>query len=225
MVQSSRQCKRFLIVDRLLWLAAAGICAWSTAAASANAEEARPRVLLGPSQIVSEMQNRQLPTRGVQVRLAAPVTAASPNPRLEIEAVTLLSAHEMRLRMACSDRSQCLPFFAIATYPETMDPVTVAINPGRQPAGGEQPAPSAKPVAGSSAASASASTADPAEKPILRSGSPATLDFDGDRVHVRIEVICLQSGAAGDKIRVTTRDHKQVYVAEIVAPTLLKGTF
>ena len=69
-----------------------------------------------------------------------------------------------------------------------------------------------------------AAHADPQRAPSLRSGSSATLEIEQDKIHIRLAVISLQDGAIGDKVRVTSRDHKQVYMAEIIAPTLLKGT-
>lgn len=219
MVQSRHQCKRSWTFERVLGLAAGALCAWNSASLAAKADEARHRAPVMPAEIVKTMEERQMPTRGVQVRLAAAITAAVQKPRLEIETVMPVSPRELRMRMACSDRSQCLPFFAIATYPEDVNPATLAIKPEHLVSVGDHPEPAAH------APSVSSGAAGQGVAPMLRSGSPATLGFDAERVHVRIAVICLESGGAGDKIRVTTRDRKQVYVAEIVAPTLLKGTF
>jgi hypothetical protein len=212
-------------VVRMLRYTAACVCAWSLAILIADGQEVRPRFLLASSQIVSAMEERQLPTRGVQVRLAAPITAAIANPQLEVLAISLLSPHEMRLRLTCRDRSLCLSFFAIATYPEAVNPSVLKIKPDGEPSEIAKYAPASKAVADVPAASLPVKQAGSGLPPILHSGSPASLDFDEERVHVRIEVICLESGAVGDKIRVTTRDHKQIYVAEIVTPVLLKGTF
>jgi hypothetical protein len=218
------QDERSRTADRLLRLAAAGVCMWMPAGI-ANAQAARSRYPLVPEEVVTAMRASQLQTRGAEVRLAAPVTAAVQDPALEIEAITPLSPRELRLRVACRNRSECLPFFAVATYTEDINPATLPLKSQRQHAESDRPAPAAGAVSEGHPASASAGTAGPGETPILHSGSPATLDFDSERVHVRIEVICLQSGGTGDRIRVATRDHKQTYVAEIVAPTLLKGTF
>jgi hypothetical protein len=48
--------------------------------------------------------------------------------------------------------------------------------------------------------------------------------IEGDRLHIRLQVVCLQGGAAGDKVRVSTPDHTQKFTAEILGPTLLKGS-
>ena len=58
----------------------------------------------------------------------------------------------------------------------------------------------------------------------IHAGAHATLVLDGERLHIKVPVICLEAGAAGRRIRVTAVDHKQTYFAEVVDGTLLKGT-
>jgi flagella basal body P-ring formation protein FlgA len=57
----------------------------------------------------------------------------------------------------------------------------------------------------------------------VRKGSTATLLLDSDRVHIRFPVVCLENGVPGQKIRVTGVDRRQVYMAEVIDGTLLKG--
>lgn len=194
------------------------------AASLANAQDVPARSLLTTPQIVAAMQDRRVPTQGVQIRLAVPITSTVVHPTLEIQAIAPLNQHDVRMRVACRDRSECLPFFAIASYAEAIDLTAFGIKPGHQSAPPAQPSPATKIDAQTSAPPPSYQPLNQAQPSLLRSGSPATLDFDGDRVHVRVAVICLQSGTTGDTIRVTTRDHKQIYLAEIVAPNALKGT-
>jgi hypothetical protein len=47
--------------------------------------------------------------------------------------------------------------------------------------------------------------------------------LDSDRVHIRLSVICLESGVPGQTIRVTGKDRKLVYRAEVIDGSLLKG--
>ena len=44
-----------------------------------------------------------------------------------------------------------------------------------------------------------------------------------DRVHIRLSVICLQNGAPGQMIRVTGKDRKLVFTAQVIDGNLLKG--
>lgn len=225
MLHSLRQLEKSRTIDRLLWLVAAGICAWILAVSVANAQQLRPRFPVTSAQIVSAMQNREMSTRNVQVRLPGPITSSVADPALEIQSVSQINSHEMRLRIACLERADCLPFFVVVTSTDELASSSLPVKSAPPTVGTEHPSSLVKNSAEAiSAQSVSSKSATSGEPPILRSGAPATLGFDGDHLHVRVEVICLQSGAAGDKIRVTTPDHKQIYVAEIVAPTLLKGT-
>jgi flagella basal body P-ring formation protein FlgA len=49
--------------------------------------------------------------------------------------------------------------------------------------------------------------------------------MDDDRSHIQIAVISLENGVAGHSIRVTSPDHKQVYVAEVVNASLLRKSY
>lgn len=210
-------------VNCLLRLLAASICLCGSASSLAIAQGVHGRFPLSTTQIVNAMQERQMMTEGVQLSLSVPITTIAANPLLEIRDIAPVNAHEFRLRIACRDRSECLPFFAIATYPEATGTSASHAKADQQPVPARS-LPAARAVAEVPVASTAIKATNSSETPLLRSGSPATLDFDGERVHVRVEVICLESGATGDKIRVATRDHKQIYVAEIVAPRALKGT-
>jgi flagella basal body P-ring formation protein FlgA len=59
----------------------------------------------------------------------------------------------------------------------------------------------------------------------MRAGTHATMLMDDDRSHIQIAVISLENGIAGHSIRVTSPDHKQVYVAEVVNASLLRKSY
>jgi hypothetical protein len=223
MVHRLRHNKVSATANRLLRLLAASICLCSSASSLAIAQGVHGRFPLSTTQIVDAMRERQMITEGVQLSLSVPITTIAANPLLEIRDIAPVNAHEFRLRIACRDSSECLPFFATATYPEASG-MSAPHAKADQPPIPVRALPAARAITEAPASSTAIKAANSGEPPLLRSGSPATLDFDGERVHVRVEVICLESGATGDKIHVTTRDHKQIYVAEIVAPRALKGT-
>jgi hypothetical protein len=217
-------CDKSRIVDRRPLLAAACLFGCAIAVNIAPAQEARPRFPVGPADVITAMQRRQLPTQDVKVSIAMPITVRSANAQLEVQSVALVDSHEIRLRMSCHDRRDCLPFFATATYPEVVDEKALPVK--HEQAAAAIPAAEEHLPHSSAAVSEVKSTEHEAAvaAPILKAGSAATLDIEGDRIHIQLDVICLAAGAAGDKIRVTTRDHKQVYVAQIATPTLLKGS-
>ncbi len=202
-------------------LVTAAACLGATA--SVRAQE-RARFPITSAQIASAMLGRQLPTKDARIVIAAPITALSENPQLEVQSMQLVSPHELRLRISCRNHAECLSFFALATYPEPVEPATLKaaeqspkIIEKSQPKGQSDAAKPASP-------GRDTSSNEPHREPALRAGAPVMLQIDGDRIHILVEVICLEGGAEGDRIRVATRDHKETYVARIVNPTLVKGT-
>lgn len=227
MIVITRRCDKTRMVDRLLWLASAALCMGNLAVSFAGAQESHARFPLTSQQIMKAMEGRQLSTQGVRVTIAAPITASIAEPQLEILSAALLNSHEMRLRVSCHNHSECISFFAVATFPADVDasklPLKLEHQPGTQTATAETHTASSSPSIVTPQTKA-VQVGGTAGKPIIAAGAPATLDFEDQRIHIHLDVICLQSGAAGDKVRVSTRDRKQVYVAEIVTPTLLKGS-
>jgi hypothetical protein len=58
---------------------------------------------------------------------------------------------------------------------------------------------------------------------VVRAGRPATLLLDGAHVHIRIAVVCLENGAAGQTIRVASKDHRQTYTAKVSRRSSIEG--
>jgi hypothetical protein len=198
---------------------------------SAFAQGASKRYPLTTEMIVAAMQGRQLPTEGVQVRLSAPMTSSSASPMLEIQAMTPIGQHGAQLRVACRTRGECLPFYVSVSWPEGAVEVRVPASLARQ--GSRAKNEVAPLTADSSSASihqvavhqvdGRATDQEPSIK--IRAGTPAMLLIEDHKVHISLKVVYLEGGEAGDKVRVASLDHKQAYKAEIVSPTLLKGSF
>jgi hypothetical protein len=171
-------------------------------AASGMAQTAR-RYPVTTEMVMAAMQNRQLPVEGVQVRIAAPITATVAHPMLEIQTLTRTDAQSAQMRVACRVQSECLTFYVSATWSGAkVVPASLELTPKH----------------------ASAEAIEQEAGFSVRSGAPMTLLIEDDKVHVRMGVVCLQSGGPGDTVRVATPNH-QMYRAEVVSPTLLKGSF
>lgn len=189
------------------------VCLLGAALAISPAAHAQtPRFSVTSEQVVTAMQGHAWPIEDVRVTLPTAITAAVADPRLGIETASMVTAHEARLRIVCLVPAACLPFFASAVWPESAEAVKLPSDRSTGSAA-RKSLPSAEPAADTKESS-------PAR---IRAGSPVTLVLEGERIHIRLQAVCLQGGGAGDKVRVTSRDHKQNYVAEIVTPTLLKG--
>ena len=188
-------------------------------AISSLAQPVPTRFAIEASQVTRAMQAAELPAEGVEVKLAAPITSSRANALIEVDSVASIGHHALRLRLACRDHSECIPFFAEVTFPDAVD-VTRLRGVKTSRVAAVQGPDATKDASVSEIPSRPAPVRDPA---ILRAGAPATLAFDAERIHIRLEVISLQSGGEGSHIRVSSLDHKQFYVAQVVTPTLLKG--
>lgn len=176
------------------------------------------RFPVGRSQVLSILQARGWPIGESQIVLPS-VTSAVANPELEIQSLSLPAPHEARVRLRCRLHSECAPFFVSLVWPLNVarPPLPVSLDEGGT---------GAIKASGSSTSGftgAGAPVAHPEPKPSVRAGSTATLLLEAGRIHIRLQVVCLQAGKPGDQILVATRNRKQTYKAEIVTPTLLKG--
>lgn len=187
---------------------------------SASAQAAPARSVIEASQVVAAMRDDSLPIEGAKVKISAPVTSSIVMAKLEVLSATVIGSHDVRLRMACLDRSACVPFFAIANYADAVDEDKFRRGKLTQQADAQTPSQADSPM---SNASASKLTNAAKDAPLLHAGASASLECDADRIHIRLEVISLQNGHPGDRVRVSSLDHKQIYTAEVVTPTLLKG--
>jgi hypothetical protein len=190
-------------------------------AISSSAQAVPTRFAIDALQVTRAMDAASLPTEGVEVKLAAPVTSSVANATVEVESVSTIGPHAVRMRLACSDHAQCLPFFVAATFPDAID-VTKLHGVRPSPFAGSQSSREGNQASSSDGGVKFTSASDPAR---MRAGAPATLELDEDKIHIRLEVICLQGGASGSRVRVASLDHKQIYTAQVVTPTLLKGEF
>lgn len=145
-----------------------------------------------------------LKVRPHQIALPGKVMANTPDPVLTVGAIERWGDQQLRVRIDCADHVQCIPFFVVVLRTEHNEGTA----PSAGPTGATQPR----------------SNSEPASSPIaVRSGAPAVLLLEGDHIHIKFAVICLQNGRVGQTIRVETGDRRQVYSAEVVDYDALKG--
>ena len=188
-------------------------------AVSSSAQAVSSRFAIVASQVTRAMGAASLPVEGVEVKLPASFTSTTANALMEVESVTSIGHHAARLRLVCSDHSECIPFFAEVTFPDAVDVAKLHGTKTLRVA----PAPSSETANLASVSESPVKPAPAKATAILRAGAPATLALDAERIHIRLEVISLQAGSEGSRVRVSSLDHKQFYVAQVVTPTLVKG--
>jgi hypothetical protein len=184
----------------LLLMAATGMPGWGQS-------QLQERFALTAGQVAQALSDHGIPTTSEQVSLLTKVVATHAHPILDILSVDSSgqgplaprSPARSRVRLACHLPGECLPFYAIVSWPQsTARPATNTSEP---------------------------STLNSQNEIVMRVGTHATLVMDDDRLHIQLAVISLENGMAGHRIRVTSPDHKQVYFGEVVSASLLKASF
>jgi len=137
-----------------------------------------------------------------QITMLTNAVAAIADPRLRVQSMQRWRGNRVMVRLECAGENQCLPFYVSVRLE---GPASIA----------------ALPASGFVIASQSVR---PASTIAVRAGSPATLFLDGDHVHIRIAVTCMESGSIGQSIRVSGPDRQRIYTAQIVGAGMLKGT-
>jgi len=179
------------------------------AAASASAAAPPERVPITQARIAAAISDAGLPVTAEQVSLLADVAASSIAPALVVESMQPWGDRRMRVRLSCASSDECLPFF-------------VAIR--LTPVPSSQSAVAAPAIESADHLSANARSAADPKNYVMRSGAAATLLLDGGHVHIRIAVVCLENGTAGQTIRVASKDHRQTYLARVVDQGVLRAS-
>lgn len=164
-------------------------------------------------QIAQTLSDKGMQISSRQVSLLAKVVATEPDPALDVLSVEPLDDRSagqteesrFRVKMACHLRGKCLPFYAV-----------VEVSEGT--AGQAMNSSSAFGGLGNLVSKRN-------DEFTIRSGAHARLVMDDERAHIEVSVVSLENGMTGQKIRVASPDHKQVYVAEVVSANLLKRSF
>jgi hypothetical protein len=181
--------------------------AFAGAAACMIAAAAPGREAITTSQIADAVRQAGMPVTAEQVTLLSHVTAIDAEPLLKVESMEPIGNREMRVRLNCTKRAECLPFYAVIRSSDTSAQQVQASL--REPV---MPASSQTEPANEHSGSVA-----------IRSGSPATLLIDGGRVHIRVAVVSLENGSIGQTIRVVSKDHTTTYTAEVESATTLRG--
>jgi hypothetical protein len=175
------------------------------AAAAASAAPAPGHSAITPAQIAAAINAAGMQISVDQVMLLTDVVATAASPRLKVESIEPWGDGRMRVRVECAASEQCLPFY-------------VAIRVGQDISSRQGIA-----ALGPSSSGASGAGID-SKSFVVRAGAPATLLLDGAHVHIRIAVICLENGAPGQTIRVSSKDHRQTYTAKVIDEAVLRAS-
>ena len=127
--------------------------------------------------------------RLIRVAILTNVATNAPRPRLRETFGGAASMPGVHFQAGVRERADCLPFMASVQVDRDsavrMSALFARLSLLRESFIGAAPRQRKEPI-------------------VIQSGSRAMLLLDSERVHIRIPVICLQSGSAGETIRVST---------------------
>jgi hypothetical protein len=154
------------------------------------------------AQVAAAMSGSGIKIAPEQVEFLSDVVATTSAPGLKVEGTEVWGDRRIKVRMSCVRPEECLPFFVAIRGSQTQE---------------------VPPVIADGASSPILRAKSDSNSFVLRSGSHATLLLEGGNVHIQMLVICLENGAIGQTIRVSSLDHKQTYTAQVSGSTVLKG--
>jgi flagella basal body P-ring formation protein FlgA len=169
------------------------------------------RDVISPQQIADAMSVAGIAVTPAQIEVLSGSIHAKVNATLRVVSVREQSSGAITVKLRCQNNDQCLPFYVFVHGVAGMASGTSSGVGGRV----------GQALITTSAQKVSALTlSGPA---IVRSGDRATLILESADSHMRLPVVCLQSGAMGEMIHVSSPDHRQFFDAEVVGSGMLKG--
>lgn len=163
------------------------------------------RIAITPQRVANAMSDAGWKVTAGQVKLLSQVTTTQ-DTWLQVVQVTHWQGDKLKVELRCHDPRACLPFYVLINEGAMADKAGLRSDVNADAGGKHSPVEM------------------PTEKPLIRSGDPATLKFADKGLSISMPVICLENGQRGQRIRVASADHKRFYKAEIVGPGLLKAT-
>jgi hypothetical protein len=161
-----------------------------------------PRYPISGADIARELGVVGVNVNASQVRLPANMSAASASPKLEIVTVQPVGDNQVRLGLRCPTAGECLPFLATADVKDAIQ-VTAEI----------------RVKTGSPAAVSHQATlqiaASQVSQPRLTVGSQAVLIIRDGHLDIHLQVLAIDSGEIGQRVRVCTLDRKKVFHATV----------
>jgi hypothetical protein len=182
------------------------ISAFTLLAAMALPAAAAPgRTAITAAQVAGAINGMGMSVSADQVTLLTEVSASTGSPNLKVQSMEPWGDRRLKVRMDCATHQECLPFYVSVRCNPEGGTNTVATATGQSSLMNQQSVSDAKSFA-------------------MRAGSRATLLLEKGRVHIKLSVICLENGAAGQRIRVESKDPQKTYIAEIVDGSILRGS-
>lgn len=156
---------------------------------------------ISPERVAGAMAAMGMQVSPDQLTMLTGAVATTTEPELRVQSMQRWPGDHVVVRLECETQQECLPFF-----------VSVRLGSGAN---------TQLALATTDAVTPRNIRTTPAIA--VRAGTPATLFLDGDHIHIRVAVVCLQSGSVGQTVRAEGPDHQQTYTAQVAGNGVLKG--
>jgi hypothetical protein len=173
------------------------------AAAALSAAAAPANHAISVERISSAINEVGISTSPGEITLLSQVRATTNAPKLKVRSIQNEAEHAAIVRIECENPGECVPFFVKTQLSQSEGSADSPLTPSQTQAIASKAA--SRPI-------------------VVRAGTQTSLLLEGNRVHIRITVVCMGNGAPGDRIRVRSIDNRQFYVAEVVDANSLKGS-
>jgi hypothetical protein len=148
--------------------------------------------------IVEALASAGISVLQIQIEILSGAASLRESARVRMVKMTQASPGTIRVKLRCQDNRECLPFYVLVHGVEGLEARALGL--------GVMPAVLPRPP-----------------QNVVRGGDHAILILETSDSRLSFPVICLQNGARGQTVRVTSTDHARFYEAEVVAAGLLRG--
>lgn len=167
----------------------------------APAQQPAIRYAMSPALLASALTDRIPAITADRVHLPLPITSAVPQPSLRVAAAELRPDASLLLRMLCRSPAECLPFMAVVSMPDRAEALTALST-----------------LRGTSAALVASQRTS-----AVAVGSRVTLELCDRQMHIQLQGIAVDTGAAGAEIRVASLDRRHIYHGVVVDTGIVRG--
>ncbi len=182
-------------VSILLAAAAAG------KAPATQAQSREGRFPLTGTTIAAALQTAGLPVSPAQLEVPGFLNASTAAPKLRLSTADLLPDGRIRVRVACEQANECVPFL-------------VTVHGVEHPASGM--------AALQDAITRAADV--PSRGPLLQAGQHTRFLMESDHIVISLPVIAVDSGRPGSDIRVSSLNRKQMFRGVVTQDQTVRGT-
>lgn len=170
-----------------------------------SAQTASVRVPLSMATVVQALHSAGVEANESQIKLPFRVETSSADPILVVTGAEVLPEARLRVRLACSEPHDCLPFFATLQCSDDNAAETDQLSLSRSSFIPRQPIRNAV-------------------IPALRAGDHAMLLLEDKQMEITLPVLSIDSGKVGSTVRVSSLDRKRTFLATIVSAQVVRGT-